>query len=254
MLVFSNRADASLFILVIVLAAIFLTGIFVPFYSDVPFIPKPTLTLQPSQTAVTIPPTIGQPTKCNGTIVSFGVPKKLIPIAPWPLSGRPGLCMKPNYIVLHTTGFGGNDSAEVQYQFFARGADGRGAAAAYAIGKQGDTIQMVESLQDQFEVAYAVGNYADQVSIEICNPGPFKNKFEATPAQYAVVLRLVRALMKQYNIPLGNLGYTWRAPDNQHVAGLQRGVYGHYQLNPLTKVDPGDGFLRDVRQDLAAMP
>jgi len=48
---FFNKGDASLLIIAIILAGIFLTGIFSPFYTDIPFIPTSTPALSPTPTS-----------------------------------------------------------------------------------------------------------------------------------------------------------------------------------------------------------
>lgn len=194
---------------------------------------------------------IGQPTTCSGKVVSFGVQKKLIPILPWPGSGRPGTCVAPAYIVMHTTDTN-ETRAEQVYQYFNTGAGGRGSATQFAIGKQGDVIQMTETLDTQVETAYGVGNYSNTISIELTQSGIYTGKSQATTTQYNAALCLVKALMKQYNIPLGQYDYTWSSPDMTHY-NYPSGIYGHYQLNPGVRIDPGSGFLRDFRIDLASM-
>lgn len=226
--------------------------------------PIPTTTPIPTATLTPIPPSpvptatpplpapIGDHTLCAGKIVSFGIRKQLIPIKPYPGSGRPGRCIVPNFIVIHTTA-GPWTTAEQVYQYFNGGAGGRGVASQFVIDKQGDAIQMGETLDTQIDVLYGTGNYPDAINIELNDPNVYSSKASATPAQYTKLLTLVKALMKQYNIPLGPHEYTWASPDIMYHA-YPRGVYGHYQLNPIVRTDPGAGFLRDVRQDLAKMP
>ncbi len=200
----------------------------------------------------------GTPTICSGTPVSFGVPKKFLPLPnenPICLQtvtttcGRPGTCASnPSKIVLHTTS--GDLDAEGTYQYFANGSDNRGVGAHFIIGKDGQALQIVETLDQKVEVAWAVAGYSDHISIEIVQNGVYNNKTEVPLAQYQAIIKLVKDLMKQYNIPVGNLEYNWQAPSDAPTSQATPGVYGHYQLNPQSRADPGAGFLRDIRQDL----
>lgn len=199
------------------------------------------------------PQATGDPTRCPGTVVSFGVLKQLLPIKPSPQSGRDGSCITPHTIVMHITQTG-YTTAQQTYNDFYNNYDGRGAASHFVIGKTGDTIQMVESLDKTFEYAAAVGGYGDDISIELTSLNILNGKNDIPQAEYNAALTLVQALMKQYNIPLGPHDYTWL--DTQFPDGgdpnLAPGIYGHYQLNlPPRRTDPGEGFMRDFRQDLA---
>lgn len=206
----------------------------------------------------------GDPTICGGTPVDLGVPKKLLPLPQEKLAcqnsvtgacGRPGTCVSnPTRVVLHTTGGGkaaeSITKAETIYQYFANSPDGRGVGSHFAIGKGGEVIQMVETLEGKIEMAYAVANYADHISIEIIHAYTYNSKDEMPPAQYQSLLNLVKTLMGKYNIPVGNLEYTWKASSDRATIDAAPGIYGHYQLNPLTRGDPGAGLIRDIREDL----
>lgn len=201
----------------------------------------------------------GAPTLCSGNPVSFSnVTKKLLPLPNEKTAcsqsvtgacGRPGKCVeKPTRIVLHTTG--GGAMANDIYNYFANSPDGRGVGSHFVIGKDGETLQLVEMLDEKAEVAYAVAGYSDHISIEIVHSGVYGSKNEVPPAQYQATLNLVRALMSQYKIPIGNLDYDWRAPNDAPTSQATSGVYGHYQLNPQSRGDPGSGLQRDIKNEL----
>lgn len=201
--------------------------------------------------------TSGTPTLCSGDVVSLGYNKQLLPL-PGDSSncsgsltgacGRPGTCVVPQKIVLHVTA--SDLSANDVYKYFAGGSAGRGVGAHFIIDKDGTVIQVAETLENRVEVAYAVANYSDHISIEMVSSNLYGSKSEAPTAQYQAALTLVKKLMNQYGIPVGNLSYDWRAPSDLFTSLALPGVYGHYQLNPLTRTDPGIGILRDMRQDL----
>lgn len=196
-----------------------------------------------------VPPPTGQHTLCGGTIVSFGIQKTLIPIRPW--HGRPGWCMTPKSIVLHITATGGTP-AQIR-DYFASGSNGRGSSAQFIIGQDGSALQILETLNTTAEVGFGVGGYLNDISIEMISPAVYRNKAAQPAAQYNRTITLVRNLMAQYHIPLGNLQWNWQ--DFSHPLGdpnLPMGVYGHYQLNPFARTDPGSGWFCDLRNDLGA--
>ncbi len=214
-----------------------------PTSTPTPIFPKPSPTTGP------LPPPVGQHTLCKGTIVSFGIPKTLIPIAPW--HGRPGWCMTPRTIVLHITATGGTP-AQIR-DYFASGSNGRGSSAQFIIGQDGSGLQILETLANTAEVGFGVGGYLDDISIEMISPQIYRNKAAQPVAQYTATITLVRKLMAQYHIPLGNLQWNWQ--DFANPLGdpnLSKGVYGHYQLNPFVRTDPGSGWFCDFRNDLGA--
>ncbi|OGE31053.1 hypothetical protein A2631_05225 [Candidatus Daviesbacteria bacterium RIFCSPHIGHO2_01_FULL_44_29] len=203
---------------------------------------------------------------CAGRTVSFGVEKKFVPLPSAPMlgssqacavteteaCGRPGDCTTPKRIVLHTTA--GILTAQETYEYFAKGSPStggyRGVAAHFVVGKDGQVIQMVETYTDKVERAYAVANYGDHISIEMGHQNIYRSKGEVPTVQYQATLQLVRQLMKQYNIPVGSLEYTWKSDTEEPNPAAIPGIYGHYQLNPFNRTDPGDGLMRDLRQDL----
>lgn len=207
-------------------------------------------------TAGTIFNPSGSPTKCGGDPVSFGIVKKFLPLpeenncssTATGACGRPGSCITPRKIVLHTT-FGDKD-AEGTYEYFATGAGNRGVGAHFIIGKEGESIQLVETLDQGVEVAYAVANYSDHISIEMVHNGIYNSKEEVPTQQYQSTIKLIRDLMTRYNIPLGNLEHDWQSSSDINPGNIPTGVYGHYQLNPSNRTDPGIGLLRDIRNDL----
>lgn len=197
---------------------------------------------------------------CTGSLATFGTTKMLLPLPDenpvckatlTDSCGRPGFCTIPTKIVLHVTA--SNASAVATYQFFADGAptsQGRaGTATQFIVDKNGEIIQLVEMFTDKSEVAWGTAGYQDHISIEMVNSNIYNGRSEAPSAQYQKTLSLVKSLMTQYNIPIGNLEFDWKAASNQAVSGLI-GVFGHYQLNPQTRSDPGSGFMRDFREDL----
>lgn len=204
----------------------------------------------------------GAPTKCQGTPVSFDVPKKFLPLPnERPVCrqtesgscGRPGLCVKPRIIVMHITTGDMNELAT--WDFFATGSPSKegglkGVGSHFIIGKDGKTIQIVETLSDEVEVSIGTANYYDHISIEMVNKYVYNSKQEVPPAQYQSTLQLVRKLMTHYNIPVGNLEWTWKALSDQNSPQVVPGIYGHYQLNPNSRTDPGAGLMRDLREDL----
>ncbi len=199
----------------------------------------------------------GDKTHCEGPPISFeGVEKKLIPVSTPDLkTGRPGDCVKaPRYIVIHTTA-SPEPTAEGIYEYFASGAGGRGVASQFVIGNDGHTIQMGETLASQADRMYhAAYNNDGSIGIEITAKDIYNSKSEAPTAQYKQTLALVRALMKLYNIPIADPQHnsTWRAPSNK-FDDPPPGVYGHYQLNPVnpdSRTDPGEGFFKDLINDL----
>lgn len=191
-------------------------------------------------------PTSGTATKCEGVVASFGVEKKLLPIG----KGRKDSCFVPSKIVMHTTW--GITSAEGIYEYFASGSSGRNVGTQFVVGRDGKVLQMAETLQDKVEITSGIANYNNQaISIELGHTGDYSSKSQVPKAQYDATLNLVRALMRQYKIPLGDLGYTWVSSSNSRNSNAEAGIYGHYQLNPETKTDPGKGFMRDFRRDLA---
>lgn len=164
--------------------------------------------------------------------------------------GRPGRTVVPRKIVLHTTW--SPSPAEEIVKYFASGAENRGVGSHFVVGKDGTIIQLVPLLGTTVEVAYAVANYSDHISIEIVNEKNFENKAQVPPAQYAAVLKLVKALMQQYRIPLGEKDSAWISSTdekNSVTEGLY-GVLGHYQLNPSNRTDPGIGFQKEIRAEL----
>src|SRR5258708_2299889 len=219
--------------------------------TSTPLTAAPTLNPTPTSTQPQppVPPPTGQHTLCSGTIVSFGIQKTLIPIRPW--HGRPGWCMTPKSIVLHITATGGTP-AQIR-DYFASGSNGRGSSAQFIIGQNGSALQILETLGTTAEVGFGVGGYLNDISIEMISPAVYRNKAAQPVAQYNTTITLVRKLMAQYHIPLGNLQWNWQDFNNPlGDPNLAMGVYGHYQLNPFARTDPGSGWFCDFRNDLGA--
>ncbi|MDO8498594.1 MAG: N-acetylmuramoyl-L-alanine amidase [bacterium] len=215
-------------------------------------------------TGITPSPSISPPPVttqvCKGDLASFNATMMLLPLPKQkPICeqtltgscGRPGFCTTPTKIVLHTTWSPVN--AVDTYNYFANGSPSAsglaGVGSHFIIDKDGSTLQLVDLYRDKTEVAWAVAGYVDHISIEIVNNGDYSGKSAMPSVQYQATLSLVRSLMQQYNITLGNLEYTWKTPSNTALPNLV-GVFGHYQLNPQTKTDPGAGLVRDIRTNL----
>ncbi len=196
------------------------------------------------------------PSLCAGTPISLGVTKEFLPLPGSPscagtddkTCGRPGYCTTPKKIVVHTTW--GGSSAQNVYEYFASGAGGRGVASHFIIGKDGQMLQLVDSFSNIIEVAYAVHNYIDHISIELVNDTDYSSKSAVPPAQYSSLISLIRTLMSQYHVPLGTLEYDWLSSTDSYNPAAIPGIYGHYQLNPATRSDPGEGLVKDLRNDL----
>jgi hypothetical protein len=213
--------------------------------------------ITPPTEASTITPTPATKTgQCPGNAIKFTDDNRLLPLpnqnscarTVTGACGRPGTCAVPAKIVLHITV---NDiDAAATFQFFAGGGAGAGTGSHFIIGKDGHILQAVEMLENQIEIAYAVAGYTDHISIEMVSRPVYHSKAEVPQAQYQATLNLVKALMTQYNIPLGNLEYTYKSNTDAFNPQITAGVYGHYQLNPGTKTDPGEGLMRDIREDL----
>jgi N-acetyl-anhydromuramyl-L-alanine amidase AmpD len=149
---------------------------------------------------------------------------------------------------MHTT-ISDKDAAGIQ-NYFATGAQGRGVGTQFVIGNDGKVIQMVEMFEDKIEESLGTANHnAGAINIEMTHTGVYGSKNDAPAAQYQAALSLVKKLMQQYRIPKGNIEYDWKAgSDSEKVS--QPGVFGHYQLNPSNREDPGIGFMKDFREDL----
>lgn len=196
----------------------------------------------------------GGATKCSGTVIDLGVEKKLLPFGELM---RPGSCgVKPTKIIVHTTE--GITGADALWDYFADSPEGRYASTQFTVGKDGKALQMLETLSDKVEIGWAVANYNDDsISIEVGHTGDYNSKSEAPAAQYQSLIDLIRKLMGAYNIPVGDIEYTTvnssNAADSGSIKKSSIGIFGHYQLSPDDRQDPGQGFLRDVRADLKAL-
>lgn len=192
---------------------------------------------------------------CQGTALSFGE-KKLLPrqsqltckATDTGSCGRLDKCRIPRKVVLHTTV--SPATAEGIYDYFAKGAGGRGVGTQFVIGKDGKVIQMTEMFDKEIEESVGTAYHnAEAINIEMTDTGVYASKDAAPNAQYQAMLSLVKKLMQQYNIPKGNVGYDWKASSDSSKDSPP-GIYGHYQLNPSNRTDPGIGFMRDFLADL----
>ncbi|MBP9719580.1 MAG: N-acetylmuramoyl-L-alanine amidase, partial [Candidatus Levybacteria bacterium] len=154
---------------------------------------------------------------CKGTPVSFGQ-KKLLPrqqelvckATRTGTCGRVDKCIPPTKIVIHTT-VSSADADGIQ-DYFARGSGGEGVGTQFVIGKDGKTLQMVEMFTDTTEQSFGTANHNDKaINIELTDDNVYADKADAPTAQYQALLKLVKDLMRQYNIPKGNIGFAWKA-------------------------------------------
>ena len=186
----------------------------------------------------------------NEEPITFSVPnleKKLIQMGP----SRTGDCVTPVAIIMHNTAGGTLDS---NWQLFNNNERGGGQNAGFIIGEDGHMYQTVEFYQTMAELTWTsnyVNNYA--ISIEMVGPYTHDSKESQPTEQYSAALSLVCTLMKQYNIPLGTTEADWTSSSESiDDPELVPGVYGHYQIVPNEKEDPGQGWLADFREDLRA--
>lgn len=196
----------------------------------------------------------GSPSPCIKDPVQFGDIKRLLPLASECSAtdttegqycgrgarnggeyGSKNGCYTPTYIVMHTTQ--GITNVDSLYSFFGSGGGGNGTGSHFGIGSDGRIIQMVEMGKTQVEFAQAVGGIPDHISIEMASTEDHTNYSSkqdmintTSQAEYDSALKLVKALMQQYNLPLSNV-----------VSHEEMGGGGG---------DPGQGWMADFRADL----
>jgi len=196
-----------------------------------------------------------------GPIVDLGIPKELVPTGAWQYGyGFYPDFIVPNMLVMHITGTDWIRAQQVADYFRSEPlpeGDKRHAGAQFAIGKEGDALQMAETREHGIIQAWAVKGYFYTVSIELTSENSYHSREDVPVGQWNAAIELALTIMKQYHIPLGPLSSSWSAPNDARME-VPVGVYGHDQLNPLsrnygdkTKDDPGVGFLRDFRRALA---
>lgn len=196
-----------------------------------------------------------------GPIVNLGTPKELLPTGAWQYGyGFYPDFIVPNMLVLHITQTTWTRAEQVATYFRSEplpGGDKRHAGTQFAIGKEGDALQLAETRENALIQAWAVRGYYYTASIELTSQDSYHSRDDAPVDQWNAAIELALKLMKQYHIPLGPLSSSWRAPNDARM-DVPVGVYGHDQLNPLSrnygdkkKDDPGVGFLRDFRRELA---
>jgi len=182
-----------------------------------------------------------------------------------------GDCVIPQTIVMHTTA--GSTTADATYDYFESGGGrSRGVGSHFSIGQDGKVIQMTRMYKDKVDWVQTVGDFKPHISIEMgsSEEAPvYESRSEMSPDQYRAAKTLVKALASTYNIPLGNLewdcseplsqfqiqnGVTKLYPDLKDCTGFytQKGIYGHYQMSPSIRTDPGKGWMRDFREELKA--
>ena len=193
--------------------------------------------------------------ECKGALAEFGVEKRLLPLPDEPqcaatqyeACGRVQICFLPTKIVLHTTAY--LTGADAIYEYFASGSEGRGVGSHFMVGVDGKTLQMAEMFTDRIEHAYAVGGHKRHISIEQGSTAAhpvYTSKSDMSSVQYQATLQLVKKLMQQYKIPLGDI--EWE--QTQGITDDTIGVFGHYQIDPVNRSAPGAGWFRDFREDL----
>lgn len=155
--------------------------------------------------------------------------------------------VKPNKIVMHTTQ--GITDADGIFEYFNSGSDNRGVGSHFMIGTDGKIIQMVELFKDSVEYAQAVGGYQNHISIEMGSRSDYDGKDAMTSEQYNAAKGLVAALMEKYNIPKGSIEYESITGNGMTIDDEVQGIFGHYQLNPGSRTDPGQTWLRDFRKE-----
>jgi len=196
-----------------------------------------------------------------GPIVNLGILKELVPPGAWQYGyGFYPDYIVPNMLVLHITGVNWTRAEQVAAYFRSEplpGGDKRHAGAQFAIGKAGDTLQLAQSRENGLIQAWAVRGYFYTASIELTSENSYHSREDVPVDQWNAAIELALTIMRQYHIPLGPLSSSWSAPNDARME-VPVGVYGHDQLNPLsrhygdkTKDDPGVGFLRDFRRELA---
>jgi|GEM_PF-5365217 len=239
------------------------------------------------------------PSSCTGSPIQLGDTLKLLPLpkivsqtdnTPNDYFGRLNRCITPTKIIMHATASTGSSTTNASiYDLFAEGnggGEGQGAGSHFVIDRQGHVLQMVQMYPNKVEIAFGIAYYNEEtISIEMINtggdimyangpvgsdPNGDNNVADPPKAQYDAALKLVQKLMKQYNIPVGSLGYSWTtkslndnqynclsiadnntriACENQNRTEATSGVYGHYQLNT-NRGDPGFGFMNSFIADL----
>lgn len=196
-----------------------------------------------------------------GPIVDLGIPKDLLPAGSWQYGyGFYPDYIVPNMLVMHITGVNWTRAQQVADYFRSEplpGGDKRHAGAQFAIGVEGDTLQMAETRQNGIIQAWAVKGYFYTASIELTSEYSYHSRDDVPVGQWNAAIELALKIMQQYHIPLGPLSSTWSAPNDARI-DVPVGVYGHDQLNPINRNygdkmndDPGVGFLRDFRIELA---
>ncbi len=157
-----------------------------------------------------------------------------------PLEGEPnGRLINPEFIILHWTG-NVSDSFNSVYNYFNLGAPYNNcyweAFVPFMVDKNGIIYQ---SSPANLRQAGTFGYNDKSINIEgigkFCDYGQTWDCGEPSQGQKESYLKLVKALMKKYNI---------KACD----------VYGHYELNPGNKSDPGKKFMEYIWQNIGTNP
>ena len=203
---------------------------------------------------------------CAGTAITFpNTTKHLLPLST--TAGRSGNCITPKIIVVHVTQGPEGQTLNDIYDYFATGSVDTRTGKAYntsstfVMDTTGKVEQLVEMYDSVSEETIAVHAYNDQqISIEMISPKTFSSKSEVPAAQYSALLSLIQNLMTQYSIPIGDKGAEWISqttgrndeliPTDEKNDAVTPGVYGHYQLNPNSRADPGKGLQKDIVADL----
>lgn len=192
--------------------------------------------------------------KDAGEELDLGIPKHYIDIGP--SRGVPGQIVEPNAIVVHTTQIkewhdNPNIPAYRLYQSFQNQSGNEyGAATHFAVDREGGAVQMAELFKKGVRRTYGCASYPATIGIEMFEMTVFESKREVPKAQYDKTMYIIEESLKHYDLPIGSHDASWRSRTDIHMKNFRPGVYGHYQLNPFNKTDPGAGLMRDILKDL----
>lgn len=172
--------------------------------------------------------------------------------------GVPGQIMQPNAVIIHTTQGPNDDTlrpAMDYYNYFQNNQiprGGTGVATQFAVGKRGDAMHMAELFQNGVRRTYGCAYYPATIGIEMIERTVYGSKKEVPKGQYDKTIDIVKFCLDKYDLPVGTHSASWTSSRDQHMKNFRPGVYGHYQLNPNNKSDPGRGLMGDILKDLTA--
>jgi hypothetical protein len=122
-----------------------------------------------------------------------------------------GRSKKIRYIVIHYTGGTGSALANVRYYSSTNLPTGKKASAHLFVGHKAENAKIYQSIAFEDTAYHAPGRNADSIGIEVCCHNNTKNLSAASRDWYfddetvEALVKLVRALMEQYNIPIQNI-------------------------------------------------